>query len=82
MSGAVAPGAAVALTYRVLWRQLVTRGVHMGVYHFTTSRLTFEAACIAACLADDQAIVTGGAEQLLRSAEVRPRLAGRTGRSA
>ena len=46
-------------------RRLVERGVlvrcHSGVYRVTTSPDTFEARCVAACLADDSAVVTGPA---------------------
>ena len=34
---------------------------HSGTYRFATSAPTFEARCIAACLADEEAIVTGPA---------------------
>lgn len=46
-------------------RRAVTAGMierrHAGVYRFTVAQLTFEARCIAACLADPDAIVTGAA---------------------
>jgi very-short-patch-repair endonuclease len=46
-------------------RRAVTSGalrrLHMGVYHVTSAPLTFEARCAAACLADDEAVVTGPA---------------------
>jgi hypothetical protein len=32
---------------------------HSGVYRLTTAPDTFEARCVAACLADDEAVVTG-----------------------
>lgn len=46
-------------------RRAVTAGaierVHSGVYRFATSSLTFEARCVAACLADPDAVITGAA---------------------
>lgn len=46
-------------------RRAVTAGtiarIHAGVYRFTTTPLTFEARCAAACLADPDALITGPA---------------------
>ena len=46
-------------------RRAVTDGslqrVHAGVYRLSTATYSFEARCIAACLADDEAVITGPA---------------------
>jgi very-short-patch-repair endonuclease len=46
-------------------RRAVTDGslhrVHTGVYRLSTATFSFEARCVAACLADDEAVITGPA---------------------
>lgn len=44
-----------------LSQQRVLKRQHSGVYLVGTSALTFEARCVAACLADDEAVITGPA---------------------
>ena len=44
---------------RQLVRDRTLVGVHSGVYRMATSPLSFEARCVAACLADPHVLVTG-----------------------
>jgi hypothetical protein len=44
-----------------LTQERILKRQHNGVYRIASSPQTFEARCVAACLADDEAVVTGPA---------------------